>query len=169
MDTCTNIIQCVQKFGHCKGVRLGEATASAMIVQPLNIQIVERDGREVSPDVKTTIVDLVSECGSIRQAAKMSNVNEATIRRWQAQDNDFRMALASALTGIKEIANDILLNIMKNPDSTNRDRIQATKVLAQINGHIVQRSEQVNVNIAGGMHELKEALEKRTRGTVLDG
>lgn len=140
---------------------MGETTVTDMVVKPLDIKIVESDGRSLSPDAKEAVIQAVAEHGSIRKAAKCAGVNEATIRRWQAQDGDFRMNLAGALTGIKEIANDTLLSILQSDGSTNRDKIQASKVLAQINGHMVSRREQVNVNVSGGMHELAEAISKQ--------
>jgi len=163
-DTCVKYNTVSRYLDTIGGQRLGETTSTEMIVKPLDIKINKADGGDVSLATKEVVVQFVSEHGSIRKAAKCTGVDERTIRKWQADDGQFRMELAGALTSIKEIANDTLLGILEDPESTKRDKIQATKVLAQINGHMVQRSEQVNVNIAGGMHELKEALALRNRG-----
>ena len=135
-------------------------------VKPLKIKQVKMVKGKHSPETKLAVVECVGETGSIKQAAKMVGVHVNTIRNWQAEDTDFRNAIAEAHTGIKDIANDTLLCVLTDPESTNRDKIQACKVLRDIN--IPKRSEHVNVNISGGMHELKEALLKRPDFEVLE-
>ena len=142
------------------------ATANAITVKPLDIKVVKMDGRQHMPETRMSVIETVTETGSIREAAKVVGVNMMTIRRWQLEDPDFRHALGTALTGVKDICSDTLLAIVNDEEATNRDKIQASKVLLQANGHMINRSEQLTVNISGGMQELKEKMLAEGRFTA---
>ena len=142
------------------------ATANAITVKPLDIKVVKMDGRKHMPETLMSVIETVTETGSIREAARVVGVNMMTIRRWQLEDPDFRHALGTALTGVKDICSDTLLAIVNDEEATNRDKIQASKVLLQANGHMINRSEQLTVNISGGMQELKEKMLAEGRFTA---